>query len=84
MESKSSHEISLLIADKEKEINLCSKNRDEVKLAINALRREIHAKQIEIKLLEDKLIKSECVVRERKTEHSILRDQFWSVKESGL
>lgn len=83
MESNSA-EISQKIADKEQEINKASKDRDEVKIAINSLRREIHKSQIEIKNLEDKLIKSECVVRERKTEHSILKDKFWSCRDAGL
>jgi predicted nucleic acid-binding Zn-ribbon protein len=81
---KSSAEISQEITDKEREINEASKNRDEVKLAINAKRRTIHKTQMEIKDLEDSLIKSECIVRERKTEHSILKDLFWRVKSSGL
>lgn len=81
---KSSAEIGNLIAEKEKEINTFSKSRDEVKLSINALRREIHQKQIEIKNLEDSLIKAECCVREAKTEHSILKDAFWNARNSGI
>ena len=82
--SKSSHEISLEIAEKEKEINLACSNRDQVKLAINEKRRQIDKLRFEIRSLEDSLIKAETVVRELKTEHSILRDSFWSTKESGL
>ena len=82
--SKSSHEISLEISEKEKEINLACSNRDQVKLAINEKRRQIDKLRFEIRSLEDSLIKAETIVREAKTEHSILRDQFWSTKESGL
>jgi septal ring factor EnvC (AmiA/AmiB activator) len=81
---KSSSQISQEIANKETEINLASKDRDTVKLEINSFRREIHKIQIKIKELEDSLIKSECVVRERKTEHSILKDAFWSARNSGI
>lgn len=81
---KSSSQISQDIANKETEINLASKDRDTVKLEINSFRREIHKLQIKIKELEDSLIKSECIVREKKTEHSILKDAFWSARNSGL
>lgn len=81
---ESSHELSLQIAETEKEINLASNNRDQVKIAINALRREIHQKQIDIKNLEDSLLKAESIVRELKTKHSILKDKFWTTKEQGL
>lgn len=82
--NKSSSEISNLISEKEQEINEASKNRDTVKLEINALRRKIHETQIEIKRLEDAQIKAEAIVREKKIEHSILKDQFWTTKNSGL
>jgi len=81
---KSSSQISQDIANKETEINLASKDKDTVKLEINSFRREIHKLQIKIKELEDSLIKSECIVREKKTEHSILKDAFWSARNSGL
>jgi septal ring factor EnvC (AmiA/AmiB activator) len=81
---KSSSQISQDIANKETEINLASKDRDTVKLEINYFRREIHKLQIKIKELEDSLIKSECVVREKKTEHSILKDAFWTARNSGI
>ena len=81
---KSSAEIGQEIADKEQEINQSSSNRDKVKYAINRRRRWIHVLQIKIKELEDSLIKSECIVREKKTEHSILKDAFWRAKDAGL
>jgi len=80
---KSSSEIGNLIAAKEQEINKASEDRDTVKLEINALRRKIHETQIEIKRLEDSQIKAEAVVRELKTAHSILKDAFWSARNSG-
>jgi hypothetical protein len=82
--NKSSAEISQLISDKEQEINSASKDRDVIRLEINLKRREIHGKQIEIKQLEDALIKAEAIVREKKTEHSILKDAFWTARNSGL
>jgi uncharacterized coiled-coil DUF342 family protein len=81
---KSSAEISQEVSNQENVINDYSKARDQIKIAINSLRREIHQKQIEIKNLEDNLIKAECLVREAKTQHSILKDEFWRAKESGL
>jgi uncharacterized coiled-coil DUF342 family protein len=82
--SRSSHEISLEIAEKEKSINSACSNRDQVKLAINEKRRQIDKLRFEIRSLEDSLIRAETVVRELKTEHSILRDQFWSAKDGGI
>jgi len=80
---KSSSQISQEIAEKEQEINLASKDRDTVKLEINSFRREIHKFQIKIKDLEDSQIKAEAIVREKKTEHSILKDAFWAARNSG-
>jgi hypothetical protein len=81
---KSSAEISIQISEQEQLVNDRSKNRDIVKLEINSKRRDIHKTQIAIKDLEDKLIQAECLVREAKTELSILKDLFWRVKNSGL
>jgi uncharacterized coiled-coil DUF342 family protein len=81
---KSSAEIAQDIANNEQAINKAADNRDTVKMEINRLRREIHAKQIQIKNLEDSLIKAECVVRELKTNHNILKDAFWRAKDEGI
>jgi hypothetical protein len=81
---KSSHEIDLLRAEKEKELDIAEDNLDTVELEIISIRRNNDENDIKIKDLQGALIKAKSIVRKLKTEKTQLDRDFWSAKSSGI
>jgi hypothetical protein len=84
MTEKSSAELSIEIDHLETELIKSEEERDRVEIEITNRRRVIDEKRIEIRELENTLIKAKALTREHRFNLEQKKREFWRVRQSGL
>ena len=82
--SRSSHDVSQLIDEKEKEKSESLKSQYTIAEEINILDQKILTLRKEKKELEMTKMKADHNVRQIAIELNLLKTEFWTAKESGL